>query len=169
LSRFAHRTFPAHRESTKSLACLSALLPAHIGLVAGLFADVKIGTVEEQQVYTAIGEDGFRRLIAAFYRQIPQDEILGLMYPSDDLAGAEQRLRDFLIFRFGGPPLYVEQRGHPRLRLRHSRFAITAEARERWLQLMHNAFAQAQLPPEPARILQDFFSATATFLMNRPS
>ena len=63
-----------------------------------------------------------------------------------DLAGAEERLRGFLIFRFGGPPRYIEERGHPRLRMRHAPFAIGQAARNRWVQLMNNAFAEAALP-----------------------
>ena len=74
--------------------------------------------------------------IAAFYRQVPGDPILGPMYPAHDLAGAETRLRDFLVGRFGGPQRYIEQRGHPRLRLRHAPFPIDPAARDRWLELM---------------------------------
>ena len=59
--------------------------------------------MEEQDVYAQIGEDGFGRLVAAFYRQVPGDPVLGPMYPPNDLDGARQRLRDFLVFRFGGP------------------------------------------------------------------
>ena len=80
--------------------------------------------MEEHQVYSHIGDEGFARLIAAFYRQVPGDDILSRMYPAKDLAGAEQRLRDYLIYRFGGPQRYVEERGHPRLRGRHLPFAI---------------------------------------------
>ena len=72
------------------------------------------------EVYDAIGEDGFARLVRGFYAQVPGDDVLGPMYPADDLAGAEERLRDFLIGRFGGPPRYIEQRGHPLLRMRHA-------------------------------------------------
>ena len=63
--------------------------------------------MEETDIYSIIGEDGFARLVAAFYRQVPQDDILGKMYPEEDRAGAEQRLRDFLIYRFGGPQRYI--------------------------------------------------------------
>ena len=121
----------------------------------------------EHEVYAAIGEDGFRRLCAAFYQQIPGDDVLGPMYPPDDLAGAEQRLREFLIYRFGGPPDYLQHRGHPRLRLRHAPFAITAAARERWVELMDRAIAQADLPPPAAQTLANFFAHMATFLINR--
>ncbi|MCL4875181.1 MAG: globin [Anaerolineae bacterium] len=119
-----------------------------------------------EAVYELIGEEGFARLIAAFYRQIPDDELLGPMYPTDDLAGAEKRLRDFLIFRFGGPERYVAERGHPRLRMRHAPFQITQAARDRWMQLMNNALAEVQLPPEAEKILRDFFEDGATFMIN---
>lgn len=121
----------------------------------------------EDKVYELIGESGFSRLVAAFYRQIPSDDILGPMYPVYDLDGAEKRLRDFLIFRFGGPPRYIEERGHPRLRIRHVPFAINDAARERWLLLMNRAFAEASLPPEAEAVLRPFFEHVAGFLINR--
>jgi hemoglobin len=124
--------------------------------------------LDDQDIYTLIGEDGFTRLIAAFYRQVPGDDILGPMYPPEDLAGAEQRLRDFLIGRFGGPQRYMEQRGHPRLRMRHMPFAVNAAARERWLQLMTNALDQARLPPEVDAFLREFFDGVSAMLVNRP-
>lgn len=123
--------------------------------------------MDESEVYQAVGEDGFKRLVAAFYRQIPTDPILGPMYPADDLAGAEDRLRDFLIFRFGGPVTYLETRGHPRLRMRHNPFPITEAARNRWVEIMGRALDEAALPAEPAAILTAFFTSTATFLRNR--
>ena len=121
----------------------------------------------EADVYPAVGEEGFARLIRAFYAQVPADPILGPMYPADDLAGAEQRLRDFLIGRFGGPARYVEQRGHPRLRMRHMPFAIDTPARDRWVALMDRALDQAQLPAEAASLLREFFHGMATFMINR--
>lgn len=123
--------------------------------------------MNEAAIYDVIGEDGFTRLIAAFYRQVPADDILGPMYPADDLAGAEQRLRDFLIGRFGGPQRYIQQRGHPRLRARHFPFAIDAAARARWLELMDRALGEAALPPEVEGVLRDFFEAVATMMVNR--
>jgi hemoglobin len=123
--------------------------------------------VEEREVYSLIGQDGFERLVAAFYRQIPGDDVLGPLYPADDLPGAEQRLRDFLIYRFGGPPLYIEQRGHPRLRMRHDAFAIGVVARDRWFHLMSRAVDEAALPEEVQHLLRAFFASTATFLINR--
>jgi hemoglobin len=123
--------------------------------------------MEEHQVYSAIGSDGFERLVDAFYRQVPGDDVLGPMYPAHDLTGAHQRLRDFLIFRFGGPPTYVQQRGHPRLRVRHAPFAIGKTARDRWFQLMQRALDEARISPEARKVLDSFFESTTTFLMNR--
>jgi hemoglobin len=123
--------------------------------------------MNEEQLYAALGEEGFSRLIRAFYRQVPTDPILGPMYPADDLAGAEERLRDFLIGRFGGPQRYVEQRGHPRLRMRHAPFAIDQAARDRWILLMDRALDEAQIPPEAAVTLREFFAGVATFMINR--
>ena len=121
----------------------------------------------EEQVYTTIGEEGFDRLIRAFYAQVPGDPILAPMYPADDLPGAEQRLRDFVVGRFGGPPRYMEQRGHPRLRMRHAPFAIDTAARDRWMLLMNRALDQAQLPDEVTSLLREFFDGVATFMINR--
>ena len=73
--------------------------------------------MQELEVYSMIGTEGFTRLVAAFYRQVPQDDLLGPMYPTADLLGAERRLRDFLIGRFGG------------LRLTSNKEAILASAR----------------------------------------
>jgi hemoglobin len=124
--------------------------------------------VEEVTVYEIVGEQGFTRLTEAFYRQVPKDDILGPMYPPDDFAGAEKRLRDFLIFRFGGPQGYIEERGHPRLRLRHALFPINQAARDRWLALMNAALDETNLHPEATRILKSFFEQIATFLINTP-
>ena len=122
----------------------------------------------EEDVYEQIGEEGFARLIRAFYGQVPRNPILGPMYPTDDLAGAEQRLRDFLIGRFGGPPRYVEQRGHPRLRMRHLPFAIDAAARNQWVTLMDRALDEAKFPEDVTALLREFFHGVATFMINRP-
>ena len=122
----------------------------------------------ENDVYAAVGDDGFTRLVAAFYAQVPNDDILGPMYAREDLAGAEERLRDFLIFRFGGSTKYIERRGHPRLRARHAPFHIDQAARGRWLALMERALDQAALLPDADAILRGFFRDTATFLINRP-
>lgn len=122
----------------------------------------------DDQIFPLIGEEGFTRLVAAFYRQVYDDDILGPMYPQDDREGAEQRLRDFLIYRFGGPQRYIEQRGHPRLRARHMPFRINQAARDRWMQLMNQAFSDAGLPIEAEQHLRTFLEQMSTFMINQP-
>lgn len=117
-------------------------------------------------MYARIGDEGFRRLVAAFYAQVPGDEILAPMYPPDDMEGAEERLRLFLIGRFGGPPTYMERRGHPRLRMRHAPFRLDEAARDRWVRLMDRALDQAELPHDAVQVLRPFFHDVATFLRN---
>ena len=122
----------------------------------------------DTNVYSIIGEDGFTRLVAAFYRRVATDDILRPMYPEHDLAGAERRLRDFLIQRFGGPFVYSEQRGHPRLRMRHAPFTIDQRGRDRWVELMEAAMAEANMPEQVVPPLRRFFHEAATFMINRP-
>lgn len=128
---------------------------------------VSHASLSEDQIFARIGLDGFTRLVRAFYAQVPADEVLGPMYPLDDLSGAEKRLLGFLVYRFGGPQTYIEQRGHPRLRMRHGPFAIDQRARDRWMQLMDHALIEAALPDEVTTLLRRFFDDTATFMINR--
>jgi len=123
--------------------------------------------LSEEQVYARIGEEGFERLVRAFYAQVPSDPVLGPMYPADDLDGAERRLRDFLVGRFGGPARYIAERGHPRLRMRHLPFAIDRRARDRWVHLMDRALEEATLDAEARALLREFLHGMATFMINR--
>jgi hemoglobin len=123
--------------------------------------------LQEADIFARIGEEGIARVVAAFYRRVPQDDVLGPMYPPEDLQGAEARLRDFLIYRFGGPVRYLEQRGHPRLRARHAPFVIDQAARDRWMQLMSVAIAEATLPAEVEEGMRHFLEGMSTFLINR--
>jgi len=104
----------------------------------------------DADVYLAIGEDGFTRLVRAFYAQVPGDDVLGPMYPPDDLHGAEERLRDFLIGR-----------------MRHAPFVIDQAARNRWVSLMDRALSEVRLPEDATSLLREFLHATATFMINR--
>lgn len=124
--------------------------------------------IAEGDIYGQIGEEGFARLVTAFYDQVPADDILGPMYPANDMPGAEDRLREFLIGRFGGPQRYIESRGHPRLRMRHMPFKLDQRARDRWVQLMDRALDQASLPAESTQCLREFFHHMATFMINTP-
>lgn len=121
----------------------------------------------DTHIHGIIGDEGFTRLVAAFYRRVAADDLLRPMYPKDDLAGAEERLRGFLIMRFGGPQDYAVRRGHPRLRMRHAGFHINRQARDRWISLMEQALQETKLAEEPTRLLRQFFHDAADFLINR--
>ena len=152
------------------ILCYRGLLETQGRMITGGSRRQKARQMEpiaEAEIYGIVGEDGFQRLVAAFYRQVPTDDILGPMYPSDDLAAAEYRLRGFLIGRFGGPQTYVEERGHPALRMRHAPYALTVEARNRWVEIMERALDEAAFSPEVDQVLRPFFGQTATFLINQ--
>jgi hemoglobin len=163
-SRRAAMRGPLRRPAQNRVQVTILVHSAHPPL-QGFPAD-NIVVMEDAEIFGAIGEEGFQRLVAAFYRQVPADDILGPMYPPEDLDGAEQRLRDFLVGRFGGPSRYMEQRGHPRLRMRHAPFSINSAARDRWIALMFRALDEARLPPDVDRELRSFFEDVATMMMN---
>lgn len=121
----------------------------------------------DTNLYALLGEDYFVRLVAAFYRRVGTDDLVGAMYPKADLVGAEQRLLGFLIQRFGGPQTYSQQRGHPRLRMRHAPFAIDERARDRWIELMSAALDEVATPANARPVLDRFFADAATFMINR--
>lgn len=137
--------------------------PQPLNLLPSLLSEA----VSPEQLYQVMGDAGLTHLISAFYQQVPHDDILAPMYPENDLEGAERRLRDFLIFRFGGPTHYIEQRGHPRLRMRHAPFPIDQAARDRWVSLMDRAIDQTGVSATVAEALRAFFRDVATFLINR--
>ena len=120
----------------------------------------------EADVFSQLGEAGFDRLVTAFYARVSVDDLIGPMYPPEDLEGARIRLRDFLIQRFGGPSRYSEQRGHPRLRMRHGPFAITQAHAERWLILMRSAMKEVGIGADLHPILWPYFVSTATHMVN---
>jgi hemoglobin len=122
------------------------------------------------EVWAALGEnqeEAIRALVARFYEGVPTDPHLGPMYPIGDMEGARERLALFLIQRLGGPQTYSEQRGHPRLRMRHAEFAITPAARDAWIARMEAALdATPALTPVRTE-LSKFFEEVAIFLQNR--
>jgi hemoglobin len=124
---------------------------------------------DELPVVARIGEDGVARIVAAFYRRVADDPILRPLYPERDLGPAEARLCDFLVYRFGGSTRYVDERGHPRLRMRHAPFAVDRRARDRWMELMGAAIVECEVPGDVAAWLEQFLGGVATFLINRPT
>ena len=118
-------------------------------------------------LYQRIGETALRKIVAGFYARVPADPVLGPMYPPDDMAGAEKRLYGFIAQRFGGPQDYSDERGHPRLRMRHVPFVITEEARDHWILLMSQAIAAAELPAADADEMRHFLFGVAHQMQNR--
>jgi hemoglobin len=119
------------------------------------------------QLCTAVSEPKLRAMVAAFYQRVKQDDLIGKMYPPDDWAGAEKRLADFIVYRFGGQQTYIEERGHPRLRMRHFPFAIGLAERDRWLDLMGAAMKESEIPAEHAPMIGAFFAQVADSMRNR--
>ncbi len=124
-------------------------------------------TEAELPIYQLLGGDVLTAIVAGFYRRVPSDPILGPMYPPGDMAGAEARLRGFLIYRFGGPPDYIKERGHPRLRIRHAPFVVDRAARDRWMELMLAAIDEQPAAAPHRAYLERFLGDIATFLINR--
>lgn len=119
--------------------------------------------------YAAVGgEPTFRLLVERFYAGVRNDPVLRPLYPEDDLAAAEERLRMFLIQYWGGPATYSERRGHPRLRMRHAPFAIDTAARDAWLRNMRAALESLQLPAAYEETLWTYLTSAAESLRNTP-
>lgn len=122
----------------------------------------------DDRIYDVVGEEGFGRLCEAFFQRVPGDDVLNTIYPLNDLIGAEHRLREFLVQRFGGPHRYSAERGHPRLRARHMPFKIDQLARDRWVQRMDEAVVECGFDEHVNRVLRTFFDSSATFMINQP-
>ncbi len=119
--------------------------------------------------YDAVGgEPTFRALVHEFYAGVAADPVLRALYPDDDLGPAEERLRLFLIQYWGGPQTYSEQRGHPRLRMRHAPFPIGAAARDAWLRHMRAAVESLALPPAYEDTLWTYLHGAAEQMRNTP-
>ena len=110
-----------------------------------------------EEIYDHLGEEKLQQLIAAFYRGVKTDDILKPMYPADDFEGAEYRLKEFLVYRLGGPQRYLDERGHPALRMRHAPFAINQSARDRWMELMKSAMDETEVPADVRQTLENVF------------
>ena len=112
------------------------------------------------------GHDTFVRLVHEFYRGVADDPVLRPMYPEEDLGPAEVRLRMFLEQYWGGPTTYSDQRGHPRLRMRHLPFKVNPDARDRWLAHMRAAVDTLGLPPVAEATLWDYLQRAAFAMVN---
>ncbi len=120
-----------------------------------------------QTFYDAVGgHETFDRLVHRFYQGVATDPELRAMYPEEDLGPAEDRLRLFLEQYWGGPTTYSEQRGHPRLRMRHVPFAVTPTMRDHWLTHMRDAVDEVALPEPYERMLWDYLVHAAHAMVN---
>jgi hemoglobin len=113
------------------------------------------------------GHDTFQRLVARFYQGVRQDPVLARLYPQDDWDGAETRLRTFLEQYWGGPTTYSQERGHPRLRMRHAPFAIGPVERDAWLSHMRDAVDSLELPADQDATLWGYLEMAARSMQNR--
>ncbi|GLY33102.1 globin [Kineosporia sp. NBRC 101731] len=124
---------------------------------------------EKITFYEAVGgRPAFAQLVHVFYQGIAQDEVLRPMYPEEDLGPAQERLLMFLEQYWGGPTTYSQQRGHPRLRMRHVPFRVNADARDRWLTHMRAGVDSLDLPPELDAMLWGYLERAAFSLQNTP-
>jgi hemoglobin len=112
------------------------------------------------------GEATFRLLVQRFYAGVAADPILRAIYPEEDLSAATERLTLFLIQYWGGPTTYSDQRGHPRLRLRHQPFAIGQAERDAWLRQMTAAVDSIDLAPAVRKALLDYFETASKAMIN---
>lgn len=112
------------------------------------------------------GYDAIAGIVARFYAGVAEDEVLRPMYPEADLRPAQQRFTDFLVQYWGGPSTYSEQRGHPRLRMRHAPFEVTPSAAQRWLVHFRAALDASDLTPEQDQQFWDYVTHAAQFMVN---
>jgi hemoglobin len=117
-------------------------------------------------LFDRIGHDGFEKLTRVFYQGVAADPLLKPMYPEEDRGPAERRLRLFLEQYWGGPDTYQQERGHPRLRMRHYEFKIGPKARDAWLKHMRAAVEALELSELDAAMLWDYLERAAHAMLN---
>lgn len=115
------------------------------------------------------GAPTFKVLVNRFYEKVKNNPVLAPMYPKEDMAGAEERLRLFLEQYWGGPTTYSDTRGHPRLRMRHAPFQIGKLEHDAWLQCMHAAVIDLDLAEDLKEELWTYFQYAAHSMINQPS
>ncbi|MFI1201966.1 globin [Streptomyces sp. NPDC020883] len=129
--------------------------------------DIPHDTLQEQTFYEQVGgEDTFRRLVRRFYEGVAEDPLLRPMYPEEDLGPAEERLALFLMQYWGGPRTYSENRGHPRLRMRHAPFAVDRAAHDAWLRHMRDAVDSLGLAEGHRTQLWNYLTYAAASMIN---
>lgn len=112
------------------------------------------------------GAPTFLRLVRHFYAEVAQDPVLRPLYPETDLGPAEERLRMFLVQYWGGPRTYSEQRGHPRLRMRHAPFRVGRAEHDAWLRHMRSAVDTLDLTEAQDATLWGYLTMAAQSMIN---
>lgn len=121
----------------------------------------------EQTLYERVGGmETFRRLVDAFYARVEADKVLRPVFP-EDMEGNKRAQYLFLAQFFGGPTTYSEERGHPRLRMRHYPFVIDQTARDHWLKNMLDAIDEVGIEEPMRSVMTDYFENGSTFMINR--
>jgi hemoglobin len=122
---------------------------------------------DPQSFYEAVGgEPTFRKLVGRFYAEVADDEVLRPLYPEEDLGPAEDRLRLFLMQYWGGPHTYSDQRGHPRLRMRHAPYKVGPVERDAWLRAMRIAVDESGIAEPYRGQLWNYLEMAAHSMMN---
>ena len=124
------------------------------------------GNIEKSFYELVGGSDFFTKLVDGFYVGVAQDEILRPMYPEGDLSEARKHLTMFFEQYWGGPKTYQEERGHPRLRMRHVPFVVNADARDRWVKHMSASLSQLEIDPHLRDQLWTYLVSAADSLIN---
>lgn len=123
--------------------------------------------IDPRSIYATLGPGAFHELTATFYAGVAQDPLLRPLYPEEDLEPARRRLALFLIQYFGGPTTYSDERGHPRLRMRHVPFPIGRAERDAWMTHMRAAVAALDTSDAVKAAMLRYFEDAATFMINR--
>ncbi len=131
---------------------------------------VSSAQTDGQTFYDAIGgHETIKRIVDRFYEGVESDPVLRPLYPEEDLGPANRRFRMFLEQYWGGPTTYSQERGHPRLRMRHAPFAVTPEAKDRWLVHFRAGLDEVALPPELDAQFWEYVNHAALFMVNSTS
>jgi hemoglobin len=124
-------------------------------------------TTPAENFYEAVGGyETFHKIVARFYEEVAKDPVLRPMYPEEDLGPAEERFRLFLMQYWGGPHTYSDNRGHPRLRMRHAPFVIGPVERDAWLRCIEVGVDSVDLSPEHRKQLWAYLEMAANSMMN---
>ncbi len=147
-------------------------MPTDLGVMPGpdgspMPAEPDPDAVNPESFYAQVGgRQTFQKIVDVFYDQVAEDPDFRAMYPEEDLGPAKERLLLFLEQYWGGPRAYQQQRGHPRLRMRHMPFRVDAEARDKWLRFMRKAVDAAELSPLHEQVLWDYLERAAHSMVN---